>query len=1087
MEEIDKVSTATADAASQLGPSRARRVSTIGSSFRKQEKKTFTTRIKELYKKYGPDLDVPTVLLMAKGGLPPVIAMAMYQADDVSEVYTTVGYLIAIISIFGFAVMPRAKFMQTMFLDIIATCLATCLNLLMCYCAVKARQHSGVDATSKYNSSASAVCGVFLFFQTYFVNMMRAKYQPTLQFPGIIYTVFVVVASTNAPRLVTMTASTSFIMRLLKTFMTGFGIATGVSLFILPITSRKIVLGTMNGYIGALRKSLQAHSDYFQSMEIKDMFYRVSTGLSGDKQRQPEAQTVKKSVAAIQALQGKLQQDLPFAKREVAYGYLGPDDLQTMSKMLRGVMLPLAGLSSVVDIFERLTELNGYQDPNYQNFEIGAREMDRRRLVEDWNDIMRTVHEPFQIVFKAMDDGLAHVQLQTKIKKFSREEKKAKKKAAGDVESKGNHVRPGEAGFSEYLEQQIQSFYEGRRIALSEWCLRKGIQVPQGMFDDPNKFDICGDKLKAGEVSQRSLFALLYMEYLLYSTAKQVLEFVRWADDRVAYGKLDHKRIIVPGHKRLRKWFRNLLKDEDAEHGADNMMGDVNGGTQVHLGDAFKKRKDPEHLPPENTVEKIGDKIRAIPNFLRSRESVFGLRVACATMTIGIVNFLSTTQTFFIRQRLLWAMMMVAISMSPTAGQSLFSFSLRIIGTFGAMCASFIVWYIVDGRIPGVIVFYWISAASYFYIILKKPRYVIIGLISVMTLTTIIGYELQVKKVGKIQAESNGQPYYPVYLLAPYRLATVCGGLAVAFIWTFFPYPISEHSELRSQLGSALYLLANYYSIVHETFRARVRGEEGDLTSKTSPGRKMQKQRLKVYSKQLLLLTNLRATSEFQKWELAIGGKFPRERYTLILNCVENITRYIALLAFASQTFSNPVTTSETAWAHDFRRLLSNVNLTAHEITSLLALLSAAIKNGQPLPPYLKPPQPYALSNRLEELDQDILSLKHVMEPGYAAFAVIQIATRCVTMDIEKLLREVKGLVGEMDFSFHVNSVASSRTSMAMLSRRTSFTGAATEAESEDESDEEDEEDEDGDSDATDREGDEIQVHKSSSGSGSGK
>ncbi|KAK8241927.1 hypothetical protein HDK77DRAFT_393852 [Phyllosticta capitalensis] len=1085
MEEIDKISTVTADAASQLGPSRPRRVSTVGSSFRRKEKKTIMTRIKDLYAKYGPDLDVPTLLLMGKGALPPVLAMAMYQATEVAEIYTTLGYLIAIISIFSFAIMPRAKFMQTMLLDIIAICLATCLNLLMCYTAVKARQHSGNDATASYNSSGSAVCGVWLFFQTYFVNMMRAKYQPTLQFPCILYTIFVVVASVNAPRLLTMTASIKFIMRLLKTFLTGFGLATGVSLFILPLTSRKIVLGTMNAYVGALRKSLQAHSDYFTSMEIKDMFYRVSTGLSGDKQRQPEAKTVKASVAAIQALQGKLQQDLPFAKREIAWGYLGPDDLQAMSKMLRGVMLPLAGLSSVVDIFERLTELNGYQDPNFQNLEIGAREMDRRRMVEDWNDIMRTVHEPFQAVFRAMDEGLEHVIIQLKIKKFSRAEKKAKKKSDDDAESKSSHAQPGEAAFCEYLEQQVQTFYEGRRFALKEWCWRKGVAIPDDFFEHPNKYEICDDRRRAGENeyqgSQRSLFALLYMEYLLYSTAKQILEFVRWADDRVAHGKLDHKRLVVPGHKRFKKWLKTFLKDEDAEHGADNMMGDVNGGTQVHMGQAYYKKKDPEHLPPENFAEQIGDSIRAIPAFLRSKESVFGLRVACATMTVGIVNFISTTQTFFIRQRLLWALIMIAVSMSPTAGQSLFSFALRIIGTFGAMIASLVVWYIVDGHTPGVLVFYWLAAGGYIYIILKKPRYVIIGMISIMTLTTIIGYELSVKKIGKTVAESNGQPYYAVYLLAPYRLATVCGGLAVAFLWTFFPYPISEHSELRSQLGGALYLLANYYSIVHETFRARVRGEEGDLKSKSSPGHKMQKQRLKVYSKQLLLLNNLRATAEFQKWELAIGGKFPRERYTLILNYVENITRYIALLAFASQTFSNPVTTSETAWAHDFRRLLSNVNLTAHEVTSLLALLSAAIKNGQPLPPYLKPPQPYALSNRLEELDQDILSLKHITEPGYAAFAVIQIATRCVTMDIEKLLREVKGLVGEMDFSFHVKSVDSSRVSTAMVSRRTSFTA---DPESEDESDEEDEEE---DTDTTERDDDEIQVHKSTSSSGNGK
>lgn len=127
------------------------------------------------------------------------------------------------------------------------------------------------------------------------------------------------------------------------------------------------------------------------------------------------------------------------------------------------------------------------------------------------------------------------------------------------------------------------------------------------------------------------------MEYLLYSTAKQILEFVRWADDRVAHGKLDHKRLVVPGHKRFKKWLKTFLKDEDAEHGADNMMGDVNGGTQVHMGQAYYKKKDPEHLPPENFAEQIGDSIRAIPAFLRSKESVFGLRVACATMTVGMM------------------------------------------------------------------------------------------------------------------------------------------------------------------------------------------------------------------------------------------------------------------------------------------------------------------------------------------------------------------------------------------------------------------------------------------------------------------
>ena len=41
-------------------------------------------------------------------------------------------------------------------------------------------------------------------------------------------------------------------------------------------------------------------------------------------------------------------------------------------------------------------------------------------------------------------------------------------------------------------------------------------------------------------------------------------------------------------------------------------------------------------------------------------------------------------------------------------------------------------------------------------------------------------------------------------------------------------------------------------------------------------------------------------------------------------------------------------------------------------------------------------------------------------EPGYAAFAVMQIAATMLADDLEGLLRETKKLVGEMDFSVNV-------------------------------------------------------------------
>lgn len=68
-------------------------------------------------------------------------------------------------------------------------------------------------------------------------------------------------------------------------------------------------------------------------------------------------------------------------------------------------------------------------------------------------------------------------------------------------------------------------------------------------------------------------------------------------------------------------------------------------------------------------------------------------------------------------------------------------FALRILGTAIAMVASYIIWYIVDGRTAGVLVFLWLWMFCAFYVLLKTPKLIIVGLISAVTAILIIGYE----------------------------------------------------------------------------------------------------------------------------------------------------------------------------------------------------------------------------------------------------------------------------------------------------------------------------------------------------------
>jgi hypothetical protein len=799
---------------------------------------------------------------------------------------------VAIISILGFCIMPRAKFIQTMILDVLAVCIGSAVAMLMVWSGVQARLHTRpAGPPQAYNSSQSAVCGVWLFFQIWLVNTVKAKL-PQFAFPTILYAILVNVAATYGPQFQTAAQAESFVQRLIETFLTGLAIATAVSLIVIPITSRKVVAKQMAGYVTLLRGTLQAEKKYIQSLETNGVFglptLPKETGKKSVKKERgmtPEIKTLKALTAKISDLHGKIHVDLPFAKREIAIGKLTPDDYEGIFKHLRNVMMPLMGLGTLVDLFARHAEINHWGPERADNASPETEKV-RHETIQEWHIIMQSVHEPLARIMQALDQGLEHVLLRLQ---FQQPPKKKKGSDTQDPESKGDLTSPGDEKFDEYLQRECDSFYNEKSVTLYAWAESKGIKLGADFLERSEAFvvpeEIVKEPTRTTQRQQRQLYVLLYLIFLLNSIGLAVLDFVRFADER-DQSKAKTK-LILPGKRRFKKWVMSTFKVPDANSDDHTTVADLDGpDTIVYLGSAFNSKKDPEHLPPANAWEKFGNSIRGISHFLRSPESAFGFRCACATMSIAIIAYLQNTQRFFVEQRLVWAMIMVAISMTPTAGQSYFSFILRIAGTVVAMVVALLCWYIPDEHTAGVIVFLWFFVALGFYIPLKHINLVIIGVISVVTTTLIVGYELEVKKIGRQRAESNGQPYYPIYELGPYRLATVAGGLVVAFIWTFFPYPISEHSALRQKLGGALYLAANFYSIIHETVMARIRDDEGDTSDSNSPGYQLAKARNKVFAKQMLQIQGLRMHSAFVKWEVPLGGKFPKEDYDEIIQLV---------------------------------------------------------------------------------------------------------------------------------------------------------------------------------------------------------
>ena len=729
--------------------------------------------------------------MMIKGSLPPTIAIAMYQAKPIPTQFSTLGYLVAISSILGFCIMPRGKFIQTMSLNIVAICFSAAVNLLALYTIVKARAHTtptGVPLGG-YNCSASAVCAIWLMLQIYFINVMRAA-RPQFQFPAILASIFSVVSMTYGAQFPDMPSSISFMERLLKAFLTGFALATTVSFVVLPTSSRKVVFKEMEGYLNLTNGVLKTQTAYMASLEDFDpvdhkakMEEHARENAKKSKRKQekqpeellltPPAVKLKEITAKHMELHTKLHGDVTPAKREIAIGKLESHDLTELWKLMRLITLPVMGLASMINLLERWAEISGWKKDEVTEEE----DKERHHQLDNMHFLMKNLHEPFFSMTDKLGEAFQHVLL-------SLELVKPKKEKQSDEESKGDDAaKPGTPGFTEAFKKDVDGFFVSKQKTLQEWCIQNGIELPKNFFDSSFVYSekLSEEMAQTRERHQRQLFFTLYMEYLLWRVGKSTLDLVLYIDKRKQEGAFERTKVIFPGSKTLYKWVKAVCGKEDLSE-EDSFTADLDsGGSQsMYLGQHFEMKKDPEHLPPRNTLEKIGEGIRVIPRFLRSESSAFGFRVVCATMTLGILCYLERTQAFFLKQRLLWAMIMVAMSMNRTSGQSVFNFVLRVFGTAVAMVGAYVVWYIVDGKTPGVIVFLWLWITCAFYVVLKMPKFAIVGILSLVTAVLIIGYELQVEVIGTKAATSNGQPAYPVYVLAPYRLATVTGGLFIA-------------------------------------------------------------------------------------------------------------------------------------------------------------------------------------------------------------------------------------------------------------------------------------------------------------------
>ncbi|OQD89943.1 hypothetical protein PENANT_c002G04673 [Penicillium antarcticum] len=705
--------------------------------------------------------------------------------------------------------MPRAKFTKIMFFDLISVCVSASLCCLAVFCAVKGRERNTAPGTrDDFSSDACAVAAIWLIVMIWGANALRALKPMELQDPMVAFSIFASVTITRAGTFTTLAAGLDFIARLLKGFMIGFAIATGVSLLIYPITSRGDMFHDFKGYAASVEAVLQAQISFVEGSSETRLFKKrgllrrarthrsIRDGQNDDKDNlQAKEKNLQGAMAKLNGLHSKLHADLFYSKNEVAWGKLSTEDLGAIAHLFRSLLLPLSGMSMLPEILESIVK-NETRDEE----------------ADDIDDLA--------------EGTLKHSEIQKALASLEAFSAAAKHAAGASTEA-------------------------GSRFIASDPDVRQ------------------------------EFFMILYMGHLQDDMLSATLQLVQFANSKHTDGTIKHSQLIFPIQKSVLAWLSLSPDKKDPETAASRQSSNVDPSTIHHTQPT--RFPDPEHLPPENIWEKGSIILRTISHVIKSDQSAFGFRVAAASFSVGILAFLHQNQDFFIRQRCIWPMIVIVIGMNPTSGQTMFGFVARIVATTISLVLSLIVCYIVDGNTAGVIVFLYLANVFGYYFYIKVPQYFGACVISIVTLNVIVGYELQVRKLGFPEATSNGQPYYPIYLFGPYKLAAVAAGCAISFFWVIFPYPITAKSQLRKLLGRSLFVLAEFYSCMHSTIELWLSNELGSIQDKSSPANNLQSSRHKLFKEEMMLLTGLRAHSHFSTFEPPIGGKFPKETYDSII------------------------------------------------------------------------------------------------------------------------------------------------------------------------------------------------------------
>ena len=480
--------------------------------------------------------------------------------------------------------------------------------------------------------------------------------------------------------------------------------STGVSLFILPRTSRGGVATAVKGYVAQTQVALKAIVEFVHETP-DDILLTTPAQLDTDLQPLQTVRTsrtatavdksevakkkIKDALNALNGLDAQMQANLRYAKIEIAWGKLSAADLERISAFLRKLLLTLSGISAFPNIIDHFLDLhedavessrNSTSSTAHSTVGVGKTAhivQGLRASLDELELLARVGLEYFVNKLEIVEESV--------LARYKHKPKPAEQEDIELVDLEGDSIT---------LDPESPDFIEHFTRCLKDLSRRK-VAIEQ-LVRQSEEAD--GSAAEYSSIQHEYCLAL-YLFYMEDLVAGAVSSLVSFAKSKVDDGTMRRSRLIYPT---FLEWYNHAgeTDEEPVVYSDFSQPRDFEEGMKV---------ASPSHMVPVNAFERWAGVFAKITRLLGSDLSMFGLRVACASLCLGIVALLQSSQEFFIRQRGVWAMIVIVLGMSPTSGQTLFGFFSRLLATVAAVALSFVSWYIVVGHTAGVLVFLYIS------------------------------------------------------------------------------------------------------------------------------------------------------------------------------------------------------------------------------------------------------------------------------------------------------------------------------------------------------------------------------------------